>query len=90
MPQVQKTVDPALDIKEFADQSVFVRTAISGVAKEGVIAAALTAVMILLFIGSWRSTVIIALCTGPILGAVLPPLERRLHEPVHVEAFPAP
>lgn len=35
-------------------------------------------------------TLLIAVCTGPILGAVLPPLERRLHEPVHVEVFPAP
>jgi len=35
-------------------------------------------------------TVLIAVCTGPILAAVLPPLERRLHEPVHVEMFPAP
>ncbi|MFM7060694.1 MAG: YczE/YyaS/YitT family protein [Actinomycetes bacterium] len=35
-------------------------------------------------------TVIIAVCTGPVLGWVLPPLERRLHEPVHVEVFPAP
>ncbi len=61
LPQVRKTVNPDLDIKEFADQSVFVRAAISSVAKEGVIAAALTAIMILLFIGSWRSTVIIAL-----------------------------
>ncbi len=61
MPQVQKTVTADLDIKEFADQSLFVRAAIDGVAKEGVIAAALTAIMILLFIGSWRSTVIIAI-----------------------------
>ncbi|MEO6788480.1 MAG: efflux RND transporter permease subunit, partial [Chthoniobacteraceae bacterium] len=61
IPQVRKTVSPDLDIKEFADQSIFVRAAISGVAKEGVIAAALTAIMILLFIGSWRSTIIIAL-----------------------------
>lgn len=35
-------------------------------------------------------TLLIAVCTGPILSAVLPPLERRLHEPVHVEVFPAP
>ena len=35
-------------------------------------------------------TVVIAVCTGPILATVLPPLERRLHEPVHVEVFPAP
>ena len=61
LPQVKKTVTPDLDIKEFADQSLFVRAAIDGVAKEGVIAAALTAIMILLFIGSWRSTIIIAL-----------------------------
>ena len=61
LPQVRKTVTPDLDIKEFADQSLFVRAAISDVAKEGLIAAALTAIMILLFIGSWRSTVIIAL-----------------------------
>jgi multidrug efflux pump subunit AcrB len=61
LPQVRKTVNADLDIKEFADQSLFVRAAIDDVAKEGVIAAALTAAMILLFIGSWRSTVIIAL-----------------------------
>ncbi len=48
-------------VKEFADQSLFVRAAISGVLREGVIAAALTALMILLFLGSWRSTFIIAL-----------------------------
>src|SRR6202045_2249485 len=42
------------------DQSLFVRGAISGVVREGIIAAALTSVMILLFLGSWRSTIIIA------------------------------
>ena len=42
------------------DQSMFVKAAISGVVREGVIAAALTSLMILLFLGSWRSTVIIA------------------------------
>ena len=52
---------PDLQVKEFADQSLFVRAAISGVLREGVIAAALTALMILLFLGSWRSTFIIAL-----------------------------
>jgi multidrug efflux pump subunit AcrB len=61
LPRVLSTVTSDLDVKEFADQSLFVRAAISDVAKEGVIAAALTAIMILLFIGSWRSTVIIAL-----------------------------
>jgi multidrug efflux pump subunit AcrB len=49
-----------LRIDPIGDQSIFVRSAISGVAREGVIAALLTSVMILLFLGSWRSTVIIA------------------------------
>jgi multidrug efflux pump subunit AcrB len=48
-------------VKEFLDQSLFVRAAISGVVREGVIAATLTALMILLFLGSWRSTIIIAI-----------------------------
>ncbi|MEB0079662.1 efflux RND transporter permease subunit [Pseudomonas sp. CCI3.2] len=49
-----------LKIDFISDQSLFVRAAIEGVAREGVIAAALTSLMILLFLGSWRSTVIIA------------------------------
>jgi CzcA family heavy metal efflux pump len=49
-----------LQIDAIGDQSLFVRSAISGVAREGLIAAVLTSVMILLFLGSWRSTVIIA------------------------------
>jgi multidrug efflux pump subunit AcrB len=61
MANVLKTVTTAVQVKEFADQSLFVRAAISGVAREGIIAAALTALMILLFLGSWRSTIIIAI-----------------------------
>jgi multidrug efflux pump subunit AcrB len=61
LPGILSTVPPELEVKEFADQSLFVRNAISDVLKEGTIAAALTALMILLFIGSWRSTVIIAI-----------------------------
>ena len=49
-----------LKVAPIGDQSIFVRAAISGVAREGIIAAALTSLMILLFLGSWRSTVIIA------------------------------
>jgi multidrug efflux pump subunit AcrB len=49
-----------LQIDPIGDQSLFVRSAITGVAREGVIAALLTSVMILLFLGSWRSTIIIA------------------------------
>jgi multidrug efflux pump subunit AcrB len=58
---LKMTVPPEIEVREFADQSLFVRAAIDGVLKEGLIAAALTAVMILLFIGSWRSTFIIAI-----------------------------
>ncbi|MBI3876801.1 MAG: efflux RND transporter permease subunit, partial [Verrucomicrobia bacterium] len=61
MPRILAGAPPEMEVTEFADQSIFVRAAISGVVKEAVIAAALTALMILLFIGSWRSTVIIAL-----------------------------
>jgi len=61
LPQVLQTVPKDLTVKEFADQSLFVRAAISGVVREGVIAAALTAALILLFLGSWRSTIIIAI-----------------------------
>ncbi|ABE29625.1 acrB/AcrD/AcrF family protein [Paraburkholderia xenovorans LB400] len=50
----------ALQIDPIGDQSLFVRAAITGVAREGVIAAVLTSLMILLFLGSWRSTLIIA------------------------------
>jgi multidrug efflux pump subunit AcrB len=57
---VAQTLPPELQIQPLADQSIFVRAAITGVVREGVIAAALTAAMILLFLGSWRSTLIIA------------------------------
>ena len=51
---------PQLKITPLADQSIFVRASIDGVVHEGIIAACLTAVMILIFLGSWRSTLIIA------------------------------
>jgi multidrug efflux pump subunit AcrB len=61
MPRIMSSVTSDLQVKEFADQSLFVRAAVNGVLREGIIAAALTALMILLFLGSWRSTLIIAL-----------------------------
>jgi multidrug efflux pump subunit AcrB len=61
MPKIVAGLPPELKVSEFADQSLFVRAAVNGVLREGTIAAALTAAMILLFLGSWRSTVIIAL-----------------------------
>jgi multidrug efflux pump subunit AcrB len=60
LPQIKTTVPPQLQIEPLADQSVFVRGAISGVVRETLIAACLTAFMILTFLGSWRSTLIIA------------------------------
>ncbi|AXC13485.1 Cation efflux system protein CusA [Acidisarcina polymorpha] len=60
LPRVAQTVPPSLKMTPLSDQSVFVRAAVSGVIREAVIAAALTGLMILLFLGSWRSTLIIA------------------------------
>jgi multidrug efflux pump subunit AcrB len=60
LPQIKSGLPPQLDIAPLADQSIFVRSAISGVVRETLIAACLTAFMILTFLGSWRSTVIIA------------------------------
>jgi len=60
LPTVRAGGPDGLEIKAVGDQSIFVSAAIAGVIREGVIAAALTAIMILLFLGSWRSTLIIA------------------------------
>jgi multidrug efflux pump subunit AcrB len=60
LPRVATIVPPALKMTPLSDQSIFVRGAVSGVIREGVIAAVLTGLMILLFLGSWRSTLIIA------------------------------
>ena len=69
---VKDQLPDALKIGFIGDQSVFVRGAIQGVAIEGVIAALLTSVMILLFLGSWRSTVIIAVSIPlSVLGAII-------------------
>ena len=59
LPRVAQTLPPQLKIQPLADQSIFVSAAVSGVIREAIIAACLTALMILLFLGSWRSTLII-------------------------------
>ncbi len=61
LPRVAATLPSALQIKPLADQSIFVRASINGVVREAIIAACLTGLMILLFLGSWRSTLIIAI-----------------------------
>jgi CzcA family heavy metal efflux pump len=61
LPGIQAQLPEGFKIDLVGDQSVFVRGAIAGVVREAVIAAVLTAIMILLFLGSWRSTLIIAI-----------------------------
>src|SRR5438270_9070724 len=61
MANILKTVTCDIQVKQFADQSGFVRAALSAVVRAGVIAGALTALLILLLLGSWRSTIIIAI-----------------------------
>jgi multidrug efflux pump subunit AcrB len=60
LPHIEAGLPSALHITALADQSVFVKSAVMGVAREALIAAGLTALMILLFLGSWRATLIIA------------------------------
>jgi CzcA family heavy metal efflux pump len=60
LPHIKEGLPPSLKITPIGDQSIFVRASISGVIREAVIAACLTGLMILLFLGSWRSTLIIA------------------------------
>jgi multidrug efflux pump subunit AcrB len=59
LPRVEESLPAGLDLHAVGDQSVFVKAAVFGVVREAVLAAALVGVMILLFLGSWRSTVII-------------------------------
>jgi multidrug efflux pump subunit AcrB len=59
LPHVRETLPPGMELTAVGDQSVFVLDAVNGVMREGAIAAALTGLMILVFLGSWRSTLII-------------------------------
>ncbi|HEY4217544.1 MAG TPA: efflux RND transporter permease subunit [Gemmatimonadaceae bacterium] len=60
LPKIRAGMPPDVTLQVLGDQSVYVRATIAGVVREGVIAALLTALMILLFLGSWRSTLIVA------------------------------
>ncbi|CAB3795095.1 efflux RND transporter permease subunit [Pararobbsia alpina] len=60
LPLIAAQMPKALDIQTVTDESIFVKSAVQGVIREGLVAASLTAVMILLFLGSWRATLIIA------------------------------
>jgi multidrug efflux pump subunit AcrB len=75
--KIQASLPPSLTVTQLFDQSIFVRAAINGVLREGVIAACLTALMILIFLGSWRSTLVVAtsiplsiLCSIIIMGCL--------------------
>jgi multidrug efflux pump subunit AcrB len=59
LPSIQKAAPPGMQIHMLFDQSVFVQSAITSVLREGAIAAGLTALMIMLFLGSWRSTLVV-------------------------------
>nr|MDQ2667934.1 efflux RND transporter permease subunit [Gemmatimonadota bacterium] len=61
IPQITAGLPDDVKLKLLSDQSVYVRATIAGVLREGVIAALLTAIMILVFLGSWRSTIIVAM-----------------------------
>src|SRR6476469_4210951 len=61
LPQIQASLPPDVRLELLSDQSIYVRATISGVIREGIIAACLTALMILVFLGSWRSTIIVAI-----------------------------
>src|ERR1700744_1522831 len=83
LPRAALTLPPQMKVTPIADQSLFVRGAITGVIREAVIAAALTGVMILLFIGSWRSTVIIAISIPlSILTSII--VLSLLHETINI------
>ena len=83
LPRVEQTLPPQLKIQLLADQSVFVRAAVSGVVREAGIAAILTAMMILVFLGSWRSTVIIGVSIPlAILSSVI--VLGLLHETINL------
>src|SRR5580692_1528517 len=61
LPQILAGLTPELHVRELFDQSLFVRAAINGVVREAVTAAFLTGMMILIFLGSWRSTIIVCI-----------------------------
>ncbi len=61
LPKIEESLPKSLELHVVGDQSVFVNDAVSGVIREGIIAAGLTGLMILLFLGSWRSTLIITI-----------------------------
>jgi multidrug efflux pump subunit AcrB len=83
LPRIQETLPPGVELKIVNDQSGFVKASVFSVIREGVIAAALTGLMILLFLGSWRSTLIISISIPLSILAALPILSA-LGETINV------
>jgi multidrug efflux pump subunit AcrB len=83
LDSMQGQLPPELRINALSDQSIFVRGAISGVVREAIIAACLTAIMILVFLGSWRSTLIIAVSIPLSILCSLAALSA-LHETINI------
>ncbi len=80
---VKNQLPPQLKISAVSDQSIFVRSAIDGVVREAIVAACLTAIMILVFLGSWRSTIIIAVSIPlSILSSLI--VLSALHETINI------
>jgi multidrug efflux pump subunit AcrB len=83
LPKIRESMPAALHLGIFADQSVFVTAAITGVVHEGVLAAMLTGLMILVFLGSWRSTLIITVSIPlSILSSII--MLYALHETINI------
>jgi multidrug efflux pump subunit AcrB len=74
IPRIKETLPPGVELKIVNDQSGFVKASVFSVVREGIIAAALTGLMILLFLGSWRSTLIISISIPLSILAALPVL----------------
>ncbi|HVA95928.1 MAG TPA: efflux RND transporter permease subunit [Candidatus Dormibacteraeota bacterium] len=83
LPQIKALLPPQVVITPMFDQSIFVRAAVQGVIREGLVAACLTALMILLFLGSWRSTIIIAISI-PLSVLVSIGMLSALHETINL------
>jgi multidrug efflux pump subunit AcrB len=66
LPRVEESLPSGLDLRAVGDPSLFVKAAVFGVIREGVLAAALVGLMIMLFLGSWRSTIIIIIISIPL------------------------
>ena len=83
LPLIKNLLPPQIEFTSFFDQSIFVRAAVQGVIREGLVAACLTALMILLFLGSWRSTLIIAISI-PLSIMVSIAVLSALHETINL------